>query len=212
MIAKPKARTLEPFARWERDMLEINAGRRGITPRQMERLLAKEAIRRGFIGFAPDAAAPRELREKLAEHGLRFATWDDSTRYPTGRLCAVEADVLVGDHDELEPVRVTQEGVVAEVKMARRSALSGTAHASFGNLGRERDALDAHPDIYLLVVIDEGRVCVITHEEALKVWDFLQAGGEIRRFSLINRGTTLRAAISKAKTGLDLAFPRVRLA
>ena len=26
MIAKPKARTLEPFARWERDMLEINAG------------------------------------------------------------------------------------------------------------------------------------------------------------------------------------------
>lgn len=127
-------------------------------------------------------------------------------------IYATKGPVVVGGDDEETRVIVRETGERAIIRsLTARGASSGAVFTVSPRELRMRDRFAPEGHALLIFVLRaEGRAWIMTRAEVLQVYEALEVGRKVERFSLAADGA-LRVSMPKKPTGLDMAFPRVSL-
>jgi hypothetical protein len=151
------------------------------------------------------------LRERLGAVGLALDAYQEG-RPSWASVSAVGGVKLVGEPDVAEPLRIDEDGVDAYVvSLSRRSGRGSALYAvTLSQMDYESKFGRRFTQLFLFVLREERRVWAVSREEMVHVYELLKERKRVPRFSLVKGKTsTVRVALPRGSSGLDVAFPRV---
>ncbi|MGE0790067.1 MAG: hypothetical protein AB7S26_30620 [Sandaracinaceae bacterium] len=151
------------------------------------------------------------LHERLAAVGLALDVYQEG-RPNWASVSSVGGVKLVGEPEVAEPLRINDEGVDAYVvSLSRRSGRGNAIYTvTLSKMDDDSKFGRRSTQLFLFVLREERRVWAVTRAEMVHVHELLKQRKKAPRFSLVKGKTsTVRVALPRGSSGLDLAFPRV---
>jgi hypothetical protein len=184
-----------------------------LSPRVKERVRALsvelpkgEAVHPEAMPLRP-VGAVSVLEKGLAQYGVRVTNVTEG-RPTTVSIAATEHPVTFVGLNEDECVQLAPGGESVTATLLYATSRS-TGHAGFIASGFLDEpgpeiANAARSALYFFVLLEEGRVWVLTRGALRDVYKKLRRGGKVTRFSLPKTPGTVRLLLPKKKLGFDL--------